>query len=55
VTVGLPSLVRCEAPFDRDDLDPAAGEISVDELNLYARLLVYARTIEVTPPLPVSP
>lgn len=47
--------VRCEAPFDQDDLAPGADEISVDELSLYNRLLVYARTITVTHPQPVPP
>lgn len=44
--------VRCEAPFDQDDLSPEADGISVDELSLYGRLLTYARTITVTYPLP---
>lgn len=59
---GIPGLdhasyvdVRCEAPFDQDDLAPGAEEISVDELSLYNRLLVYARTIAVTYPQPVLP
>jgi hypothetical protein len=40
--------VRCEAPFDRDDLDPEADDSSTDEVSLQGRLLVYARTVTVT-------
>jgi hypothetical protein len=47
--------VRCEAPFDVDDLDPDTDDPSIDELSLVNRLLVYARTITVTHPQAVHP
>lgn len=47
--------VQCEPPFDRDDLDPNADDITADELSLQNRLLVYARTITVTHPQEVLP
>jgi hypothetical protein len=45
--------VRCDAPFDGDDTTPGY-QISIDQLSLEARLLVFPRSVVVASPAAVT-